>query len=119
MNPTTSDALVLYHHIRGQQRPDKRLTVQLNSIINSLITSRESQDGSIYINRLPAELLGFIFQKAVEDDPAMPLILLLVSQTWRRVAEQEPKLWSNIILAGYHPGFFELAAREKYSPSYS
>lgn len=113
MNSTTSndrDAIALYHRIRAQEEPDPRLTTELNAIISTRLATCSTQNKGHYINRLPLELLSLIFQKAAEDDPATPLILFLVSQTWRRLAEQEPRLWSTIILDDSQPDFVEVAA---------
>ena len=61
---------------------------QLNHYDRSLIAP---------IRKLPAELLGYIFQHHIDLDNS-PWVLTLVSRSWRHTAMTTPSLWVHLLL---------------------
>jgi hypothetical protein len=49
------------------------------------------------IRKLPAELLGYVFQHHVDLDHS-PWVLILVSRSWRHTAMTTPSLWVHLLL---------------------
>ena len=49
------------------------------------------------IRKLPAELLGYVFQHHIDSDKS-PWVLTLVSKSWRHTAMTTPSLWVHLVL---------------------
>jgi F-box-like len=57
------------------------------------------------IRKLPAELLGYVFQHHVDLDSS-PLVLTLVSRSWRHTAMTTPSLWVHLSLFSAEHQFY-------------
>ncbi|KIM27199.1 hypothetical protein M408DRAFT_311410 [Serendipita vermifera MAFF 305830] len=96
----------------AQQDTDTKQILRVTSTFQTQIqaessSSRQTSLFSAPINKLPTELLGYIFEDFVELNQS-PWLLTTINKHWRDIALATPALWAHIYVCGTGDKWFSL-----------